>query len=63
MYAKELRQKSKEELSKLLHDNRKRLMDMRFDLVRGQLKNAREIRSTRKDIARILTLLKEEVSK
>jgi large subunit ribosomal protein L29 len=56
----ELRQKSKSELQKLLQDSRERLRQLRFDLASGKVKNVREIRELKKDIARILTLLKEE---
>ena len=56
---KELRQKSKEELGKLLKDIRERQRSLRFDLVTGKVKNVREIRQIKKDIARIMTLLKK----
>lgn len=55
----ELRQKSKTELQKLLKDYREKLRELHFDLAAARLKNVREIRKIRKDIARILTLLKE----
>jgi len=55
----ELRQKSKEELKKLLEEKRERLRQLRFDLASGKVKNVREIRQIRKEIARILTLLKQ----
>lgn len=58
MKISELRQKSKEELQKLLEDNREKLRQLRFDLVAGKVKNVREIRQIKKEIARILTLLK-----
>lgn len=54
----ELRQKSKSELQKLLQDSRERLRQLRFDLASGKVKNVREIRELKKDIARILTILK-----
>ena len=54
----ELRQKTEPELRKLLQDNREKLRQFRFDLVSGKIKNVREIRKTKKDIARILTLLR-----
>jgi len=53
----ELRQKSKKELQKLLQDNQDRLRQLRFDLASGKVKNVREIRQIKKDIARILTTL------
>lgn len=60
MKAKELRKKAKEELEKMLIEKRKRLLQLRFDLKAGKVKNIREIRETKKDIARILTILKEK---
>lgn len=59
MRISELRQKSKEELQKLLQENREKLRQLRFDLMAGKVKNVREIRMIKKDIARILTLLKQ----
>lgn len=54
----ELQQKSKAELGKLLKDNRERLRTLRFDLSAGKVKNVREVRKIKKEISRILTLLK-----
>lgn len=62
MKAIELRQRPESELKKLLADNRERLRVLRFDLASGKVKNVREIRKIKKDIARILTLLKEKIS-
>jgi len=58
MKAAELRQKSKEELQKILQEKKERLRVLRFDLDAGKVKNVREIRELKKDIARILTILK-----
>lgn len=58
MKPSELRQKSQSELQKLLADKRERLRQLRFDLAAGKVKNVREIRMIKKDIARILTLLR-----
>jgi len=55
----ELRQKSKEELQRFLQEKREKLRILLFDLVSGKVKNVREIREIKKDIARILTLLKQ----
>ncbi len=55
----ELKQKNKEELKKLLQEDRERLRQLRFDLSAGKVKNVREIRNLKKEIARILTLLKK----
>ena len=54
----ELRQKPKNELQSLLLEKRERLRVLRFDLAAGKVKNVREIRQIKKDIARILTILK-----
>ena len=53
----ELRLKPENELQKLLRDSRSKLRSLRFDLASGKVKNIREIRHIKKDIARILTLL------
>ncbi len=56
----ELRPKPKEEIGKLLEEKKERLRQLRFDLVSGKVKNVKEIREVKKDIARILTLLRKE---
>ena len=58
MKINKLRQKSKSELQKILSDNREKLRQLRFDLAAGKVKNVREVRKVKKDIARILTILK-----
>ncbi|MGC8651241.1 MAG: 50S ribosomal protein L29 [Minisyncoccia bacterium] len=52
-----LKTKSKDELEKLLLDSSQKLQELRFNLAAGQAKNVRSVRSLKKDIARILTLL------
>ncbi len=61
MKVRELREKSQAELQKLLEDSRERLRQLRFDLAAGKVKNVREIRMIKKEIARILTILKEKI--
>jgi len=56
----ELRQKSKQELQQLLKENREKVRQFRFDLISGKVKNIRLIRSIKKDIARIMTIMEEE---
>ena len=58
METEELRQKSKDELKKIVQDSRERLRQLRFDLAAGKVKNVREIRKIKKEIARILTILR-----
>ena len=57
MKIQEIRIKPRPELEKLLIELRERLRVLKFDLSSGKVKNVREIRQIRKDIARILTHL------
>jgi len=59
MKISELRQRSKSELQKILVDNREKLRQLRFDLSAGKVKNVREVRRIKKEIARLLTLFTE----
>jgi ribosomal protein L29 len=54
----ELRKKSKNELEKLLKDHKDRLGILKFTS-RSGTKNVKEMSQLKKDIARILTLFKE----
>jgi len=54
----ELKQKSPKELQRILKEDREKLRQLRFNLISGKVKNVREIRMLRKDIARILTIKK-----
>ena len=56
MKMNELLQKSKEELKDILNDNREKLRQIRFNLAIGKVKNVREIRKIKKEIAQILTI-------
>ncbi|MCG2690364.1 50S ribosomal protein L29 [Candidatus Parcubacteria bacterium] len=55
---KDLQRQTKDDLGFLLLEKRDKLRQFGFDLVSGKVKNISEIRETKKDIARILTLLK-----
>jgi len=59
MKVKELKQKTKKELNDILVENRRKLGQLRFDLASKKLKNIREIRGLRRDVARIITILKQ----
>ena len=59
MKVAELRQKSKAELKKLLNSKGEKLRVLYFDLAAGKVKNVKEIRSIKKDIARIITISKK----
>jgi len=64
MKVKETRQKirenSLEEAKKLLDSKLEIIRKLRFDIASKQVKNIREIRKEKKDVARILTLIKEK---
>ncbi|MEK9148125.1 MAG: 50S ribosomal protein L29 [Patescibacteria group bacterium] len=55
----ELRKKSSGELRELLRDKRLRREELQVLLRQKKVKNVKELRFVRKDIARILTILKE----
>ena len=55
----ELRKKDKKELEKIVFELRKKLSDLRFKFASGKLKNVKEINNSKKEVARILTLLNE----
>ncbi|KKW46883.1 MAG: 50S ribosomal protein L29 [Candidatus Liptonbacteria bacterium RIFCSPLOWO2_01_FULL_56_20] len=55
---KELKNKPRADLEKLLHEARERLRVLRFDLAAGKVKNVGELRMLQKDIARMLTFLR-----
>ena len=59
MKIRELRRKSNKELQQTLVSLRDKLRELRFNLAGGKVKNIKEIRGTKRDIAKILTLLKE----
>lgn len=54
----ELKQKNEKELNETLIHLKDNLRELRFNLVGGKVKNINEIHRTKRDIARILTLLK-----
>lgn len=60
MRVKEIRQKTIEDLRKLEKELREKLRGLRFDFASGKVKNVREIREIKKDIARILTVIREK---
>ena len=59
MKAKDLREKADEELQQELDGLRKALFNLRFRQVTDVVENPSEFRQHRRDIARILTLLRE----
>lgn len=59
MKIKELKDKSQDELIKTLKEKRETVRQLRFDISSKQIKNVRDIRKAKKDIARILTLINQ----
>jgi len=57
--ARELRELSREELEQRVRDWKRKLLNLRFQLASGQLQNTAEIKKTKRDIARALTVLRE----
>jgi len=53
----EFSNKNKDELKRLLVEKRKALHDFRFAFAGGKVKNVKEGKAARKDIARVLTAI------
>lgn len=60
MNVKELRELTDDELKTKLDELRRELFNLKFQQATHQLKNPSRIRVVRKDIARILTILREK---
>ncbi len=56
---KELKQKSRSELDKLLRETKEKLRVLNFDLQLKQSKNVREIRKAKKLVAWIFTIINQ----
>lgn len=59
MKAKELRNLSVEELKEKEHELSQELFNLRFQKATGQLGNTAMIKKTKRDLARVKTVLKE----
>ncbi len=60
MNVKDLIQKDTDELKKILNELKDKLRQLRFQLSVGQLKKIDEVSKTKKDIARIFTVLNQK---
>ena len=58
--AAELREADESELETRLAEAKQELFNLRFQIVTGQLDNSARIRTVRRDIARLLTVLREK---
>jgi large subunit ribosomal protein L29 len=59
MKAKDIRERSDDELRKTLSDLEEQLFKLRFQKSTGQIENPIKIREVRKDIARVRTVMTE----
>jgi large subunit ribosomal protein L29 len=59
MTATELRELPDDELRQKLADGKEELFNMRFQVVTGQLDNPRRIKQVKREIARVLTVMRE----
>jgi large subunit ribosomal protein L29 len=59
MKTSELREMSKDELLQKVKDLREALFNLEFQHATGQLENTAQLKKTRKDIARALTIMSE----
>ncbi len=55
-----LRELSHEELEERLEESKEELFNLRFQLATNQLDNTARIKAVKKEIARILTVMKEQ---
>ena len=62
MKLKELKEKSAGELEKMLREERENVRALRFAVATNQESKVRRIRASRKTIARILTLIKQNAT-
>ncbi len=63
MKPQEIRQKSNQELQKLLKEKKSRAVELRMHIHSGNVRNVKEFQQTKKDIARIYTILKNRSEK
>ena len=57
----QLEKRTVEELKNLLEGNQEKLRQLRFDLAAGKVKDVKEVSRIKKEVAQILTLLKQKI--
>ncbi len=62
MKPNELRNLSPDEITKEIADRRQKIFDLRFTSKIGQMSNVKEIRSKKREIARLLTIANEKAA-
>jgi large subunit ribosomal protein L29 len=60
MKTADLRKMSETEIEKMLEETRKELMLLRFQAVSGQLTDTSKLTKTKREVARIATILREK---
>jgi len=60
MKAEELREMTLEELEQKEREFKRKLFNLRFQKATGELNNPAELKKTRRDIARVLTIVREK---
>ncbi len=63
MKAGEMREQTVEELAVKGGDLRRELFNLRFQQATGEIENPKRLRTVRKDLARLLTVIKEKQAK
>ena len=58
----ELKTKPVAELEKFVRDSKEKLRVLKFDLIAGKVKNVKDLRMLKKDIARALTFIRDKSS-
>lgn len=59
MNTRELRTQPAKDLQRLLQERRAHVRQLRFDIASGKTKQTKELRETKKTIARILTITRQ----
>ena len=59
MKASEIRELSREEMQRKVDDLREELFNLNFQHETGQLENSQKLKQTRRDVARIKTIMRE----
>lgn len=59
MYAKDIRKMTDEQLLDAIEDQKQNLFNYRFQEASGELEDANALKRTRRDIARLKTILRE----
>jgi large subunit ribosomal protein L29 len=59
MTATELRELPDDELRQKLQESKEELFNLRFQVVTGQLDNPRRLKEVKREIARVLTVMRE----